>query len=299
MDGGLRTALGCLEGLATGDALGERFFDRPDEVARRLVTRDLPAGPWRYTDDTLMAASVVEVLAARGDVDEDALAESFAARYDPGRGYGPAAATLLEELGRRGPGAWRQLAPALFGGAGSWGNGAAMRVAPLGAFHAGHPAAAAAAARRQARVTHAHPEGAAGAAAVAAAAARNAVDPPPTFGELLEVALAHAGDGLTAAGLSVAARLGEGTTVAEAARTLGSGYEVAAFDTVPFALWSGAVSPRDFEAVFWRTVAGLGDRDTTCAIACGVVAARLGRDGVPAAWLAAREPLPDWLPGQG
>jgi hypothetical protein len=39
----------------------------------------------------------------------------------------------------------------------------------------------------------------------------------------------------------------------------------------------------------WTAVAGLGDRDTTCAIAGGIVALRAP---VPAAWLEAREPLP-------
>jgi hypothetical protein len=41
----------------------------------------------------------------------------------------------------------------------------------------------------------------------------------------------------------------------------------------------------------WTTVTGLGDRDTTCAIAGGVVAMAVGRAGLPASWLAAREPL--------
>jgi ADP-ribosylglycohydrolase len=35
--------------------------------------------------------------------------------------------------------------------------------------------------------------------------------------------------------------------------------------------------------------------DTTAAIAGGVVAAYTGIDGIPSAWLAAREPLPEWL----
>jgi ADP-ribosylglycohydrolase len=39
-------------------------------------------------------------------------------------------------------------------------------------------------------------------------------------------------------------------------------------------------------------VSGLGDRDTTCAIVGGIVAARHGVEGIPADWLAARESLP-------
>jgi ADP-ribosylglycohydrolase len=293
--GRLQAALECLEGLAIGDALGEEFFGRFAEVALRISERLLPPAEWHFTDDTMMAASVVEVLAHHHGVEQDALAESFARHYETGRGYGAGAGDLLRELRSRGAGAWRELAPAMFGGSGSFGNGAAMRVAPLGAYYAGDSEMAAAEARKQAHVTHSHPEGADGAAAVAAAAARNAVGTAPTFEELLEVAIRHAGKGSTAAGLALALRLGPGASTRSAAEQLGTGQEVAAFDTVPFALWSAAVSPDDFEAVFWRTVAGLGDRDTTCAIASGLVAARVGRAGLPEEWLARREPLPDWV----
>ena len=41
----------------------------------------------------------------------------------------------------------------------------------------------------------------------------------------------------------------------------------------------------------WTTVAALGDRDTTCAIVGGILAARVGRAGLPREWLEAREPL--------
>ena len=42
---------------------------------------------------------------------------------------------------------------------------------------------------------------------------------------------------------------------------------------------------------------GLGDRDTTCAIAGGVAACYTGITGIPATWRAAREPLPGWAIG--
>ena len=69
---------------------------------------------------------------------------------------------------------WRQAAAAAFGGQGSCGNGAAMRVAPLGAYHPDRPTTAAELAIRSAEVTHAHPEGIAGAVLVAVAAAHAA-----------------------------------------------------------------------------------------------------------------------------
>ena len=66
---------------------------------------------------------------------------------------------------------WRNEAPAMFGGTGSFGNGAAMRVAPLGAFFADDPDAAVENAALSAQPTHTHIEGTAGAIAIALGAA--------------------------------------------------------------------------------------------------------------------------------
>ena len=61
-------------------------------------------------------------------------------------------------------------------------------------------------------------------------------------------------------------------------------------DTVPFALWCVARHLGDFEEAMWRTVSGLGDRDTTCAIAGGIIAAA-PTASIPSEWLDAREDL--------
>jgi ADP-ribosylglycohydrolase len=66
-------------------------------------------------------------------------------------------------------------------------------------------------------------------------------------------------------------------------------------DTVPFALWCAAGHHDDLVEALWTTVLPGGDLDTTCAIVGGVVAARTGLHAVPADWLAACEPLPDWV----
>ena len=63
------------------------------------------------------------------------------------------------------------MAASLFEGQGSFGNGAAMRVAPLGAYFADDLERVVEQARRSAEVTHAHPEGVAGAIGIAVAAA--------------------------------------------------------------------------------------------------------------------------------
>ena len=158
MDADERTtrALAALEGTVLGDAFGERWFIDPALIEGLLAERALPRPPWRWTDDTAMAASVYAVLREAGALVEDALAASLAHHYAPDRGYGPAMHGLLADL--RGGVPSEVAARSLFDSEGSWGNGAAMRVAPLGAFYAHDVTAAVDAAERSAGVTHAHPE---------------------------------------------------------------------------------------------------------------------------------------------
>jgi ADP-ribosylglycohydrolase len=281
-------ALLSLAGLSVGDALGERFFGPPGQTLSRIEDRWLPPAPWRYTDDTEMALSVVQTLLEHDRIDPDVLAGHFAERYDGTRGYGGGAHGLLRAF-QTGV-SWEDAAPAMFGGSGSFGNGAAMRVAPLGGYLADRPLEEVAEqARLSSIVTHAHPEGIAGgvAVAVAAAAAWNRCDASGLF----EAALAHTPAGETRAAIERAAQLAADLRPELAAGELGSGQRVSAQDTVPFVLWCAAhVLAGTFEEAFWRTVRGLGDRDTTCAMVGGIVA--LSCREVPDNWIAAREPLP-------
>ncbi len=147
-------------------------------MSRPLITRrELPGGRWQWTDDTETACSVVAVLAAHRRIDQDELAHSFARHHDAERGYGPAVNRLLRLV--RAGGGWRELSAALFDGQGSWGNGAAMRIAPLGAWYADDPEQAAHQAEISACPTHQHREAVVGATAVAAAAALAAAPDGP------------------------------------------------------------------------------------------------------------------------
>ncbi|MCX4759843.1 ADP-ribosylglycohydrolase family protein [Streptomyces sp. NBC_01275] len=286
----------ALDGLALGDAFGDAWFTRSDEPAEELwAARELRPAPWPWTDDSAMAFVLFAHLTAHGEIRPDDLAREFAAEYhrDPARKYGPSMHGVLRRIHDGED--WRTVTTGQFGGQGSHGNGAAMRVAPLGAWFRGDPAAAVEQARLSALTTHAHPEAVAGAVAVAVAAALAAasegLDAPPRAGFLREVA-AHVPDGDVRSGLLVAAGLPERASVRHAASVLGSGKLISAADTVPFALWSAAGHLDDLPEALWQTVAGWGDRDTTCAIVGGTVAARTGTGAVPAAWRQAREDLP-------
>ncbi|MFB6790017.1 ADP-ribosylglycohydrolase family protein [Streptomyces olivaceus] len=287
----LGRALASLRGLSVGDALGSQFFVPANHPL--LGRRELPPGTWQWTDDTEMACSVVAVLAAHQRVDQDALAHSFAHHHDFDRGYGPAVNRLLR-LVREG-GDWRELAAALFNGQGSWGNGAAMRIAPLGAWYADDPEQATHQAEISAYPTHQHREAVVGAMAVAAAAALAAAPSgPPGPHRLLDEVVALVPKSAVGAGLRRARDMLDYDDAATVAAVLGCGRRTTAHDTVPFALWSAARALGTYEEAFWTTAQVGGDVDTTCAIVGGVVAA--GKAGAPpAAWAERVEALPAWL----
>lgn len=285
-------ALNSLYGLAVGDALGSQFFVPANRDL--LADRRLPPGPWQWTDDAEMACSVFAVLDRTGRVDQDLLAAEFAEHHDFDRGYGPGMNRLLRLI-RKG-GSWRELAADLFGGQGSWGNGAAMRVAPLGAWFAGDPAEAARQAAVSAEVTHAHPDGVAGAVAVAVAAALAADPGPHQPRRFLDQVLEYVPPGRVHHGVWAARGLAHVPSARIAVHELGNGRNTSAHDTVPYALWAAARSLTEYEQAFWTTASTGGDIDTTCAIVGGIVAAHVGIEGLPAHWLANLEPLPTWCP---
>ncbi|GAB3152929.1 ADP-ribosylglycohydrolase family protein [Micromonospora sonneratiae] len=291
----------ALVGLSVGDALGAQYFV-PGHHSADLVEGRVPGGLWDWTDDTEMACSVAAILREFGTIDQDLLAEAFAQRCEPYRGYGPGAVVLLHRI--RDGAHWRTAAGELFGGQGSCGNGAAMRVAPLGAYFADELETAAEQAARSAEVTHAHPEGITGAVAVAVGAALAGAarwgDVRPSAVEFLAVVGDQLDKGQVGRGIRRAREL-LGRDVEEAAYKLGNGSQVTAQDTVPFCLWVAATHLDDYPAAVTSCVRVGGDIDTTSAIVGGIVAAytgigeRAGVRGVPRDWLAAREPLPDWL----
>ncbi|WP_245677974.1 ADP-ribosylglycohydrolase family protein [Nocardia acidivorans] len=289
--------LDSLDGLSIGDAVGAEFpvLGRP---LTELADGDLPAGRWEWTDDTEMACTVVGELREYGEINQDRLAAAFAERFDGRRDYGFMTVDTLGRIRRGVP--WREVSAAAFDRQGSCGNGAAMRVAPLGAFYAGDMERVVAEAVRSAQVTHWHREGVIGAVAVAVAAATAAqtrmAETRPTPAEFITAVLDRL-DGGDTARLIHRARALLGAPVEQVTAELGTGIRVTAQDTVPFTIWVAATYLGDYRSAVATCVGAGGDTDTTSAIAGGIVAAHtgIGAGGVPPAWVAAREPLPAWL----
>jgi ADP-ribosylglycohydrolase len=291
----LARALISLDGLSVGDAFGQ-MLSTCARSARSVVERDgLSSGPWWHTDDTQMAMAIVEELTVHEQIATDALAQRFVTRFqaDPGRGYGKGARIQMEDIARGY--SWRQTSAAAFSGRGSKGNGSAMRSAPLGAWFADDLAKVVSESTQSSIVTHSHPEGIAGSVAVSLAAA--AAWQSRHMG--IEAARIALWDGIilgtptgeTLEGIRKARIVPPEMSAENAARILGSGFLVTAPDTVPFALWCAIRHLDDYREALFTTLEGDGDCDTNCAIVGGIVALRVGREGIPTKWLESREPL--------
>lgn len=280
-------------GLAIGDAYGERFVTAPHEW---YASSSPPPGEWNWTDDTAMALSVLEVLRSEWKIEQEELAERFAERYEaePNRGYAAGAAKVLLAIGKGTP--WREAAGALFGGTGSYGNGAAMRAGPIGAYFADDPDRIVSEARLSAEVTHLHPEGISGAVAVAVAAgvaARGCGKVTKRLrGDLLDAAIESTPDGETRARLRAVRATSPAEPAPSVARSVGCGHEASAPDTVPFALWVASRHLDDFYAALRTAVCAGGDLDTVAAIVGSVVAPAVGEEGIPAYLRRRVEPVP-------
>jgi len=226
-------------GTIAGDVIGSVY-----EVDR-IKRTDFPLFSTEscFTDDTVLTIATAHVLLT-GQSYEDAYHE-FGNRY-PRAGYGGAFRRWLFD-GDRKP-------------YGSFGNGSAMRVGPVGlAMRTADDVLAEAA--RSAGVTHSHPEGIRGAQAVALA----------TF-------LARTGHGKDAIRQEIEARLGY-----DLSRTLGEirpsyEFDVTCQGSVPEAI-TAFLESDSVESAIRLAISLGGDADTQAAIAGGIAEAFYG--GVP------------------
>jgi ADP-ribosylglycohydrolase len=168
-----------MRGAVLASALGDAF-GAPYEggITERLLWRVL--GRWRgkrrWTDDTQMSVDVITSLLACKKVEQNDLARRFADSYKWSRGYGPGAGKLLKRIRQ---GASWQIANRTVYPNGSFGNGGAMRAAPIGLFYGAERERRLVRAVRDATVvTHAHPAGQDGAVVIALTAALVCQDYP-------------------------------------------------------------------------------------------------------------------------
>ncbi|HTU21496.1 MAG TPA: ADP-ribosylglycohydrolase family protein [Gemmataceae bacterium] len=268
---------GCFLGLAVGDALGGKFEGQSaDAIRARFPTgENLIAYPqeeiW-YTDDTQMAIGVAEALLERGEIAEEVLCRAFVANYVASRGYGRGARAVLEamEEGRD----YRQVAERHFPG-GSFGNGAAMRVAPIGLFFRNDRRRLWDQARLSALPTHLHPLGIEGAQllalAVALCSSMEQFDRSIFFAELVAACESEAYQ----AKLEAAGKVQTPDDLADL------GNRIEALHSVPTAIASFALTPESFEAAVSNVIFLGGDTDTLAAMAGALSGSFVGARRLP------------------
>lgn len=282
---------GALLGTLVGDCLGgpyEGSSATSVEKAWERIERTLSRAPLPYSDDTQLALALAQHVLETPGVDPAGFADRILRVFEPHRGYGAGMRLLVEEWRRGTP--LQNAATAIFP-EGSFGNGAAMRVAPLAVRWAEDPERLEEAVLRSAELTHAHPIGRDGALAQARAVALAA-----TRGRFGVDELAVVADGATThemgAGLSAAGALlldwsgDQSSAVATAGRRLGT--DVTAQGSVPTALWAAVAGGDPRGAIAWSVALG-GDVDTIAAMSAAVRAAADGADALPADWVAACE----------
>ncbi len=272
---------GALFGTFVGDALGMPFEGLPHaSIPPSVEMIGARRGRGTYTDDTQMMIALAESLIARGRVEVADLARAFLDAYEADRGYGGGTRRVLE-LWRSGV-AVDAAAAQVFGGQGSRGNGAAMRIAPVAVcFRDDHERLCVEAAA-SARVTHAHAVGVDGAvvqaAAIGAALRRE---------DILSVARGTAQTAELRRTLEAVEELLDGPPAPGEVNTrIRSSADAA--ESVAAALYSALAHDR-FETALQFAVRLGGDTDTVAPMAGAVAGARDGYHSIPARWLAALE----------
>jgi poly(ADP-ribose) glycohydrolase ARH3 len=223
-----------------------------------------------------MMIGLAETLVVHGAIRPAALMERFAANYDPERGYGRGARQLLESAARGED--WDRLAETVMPG-GSYGNGAAMRVAPVGLVFAHDLGRVAEEAIASARTTHRHPLGVEGARLLALAAALAAQGPPLDRRAFYQELARECREDEFLWQLRAARRL-------RARHSLGFlGNSLPAHRSVVTAIACFTAHPDSFERCMEAAIALGDDTDTLAAMSGALSGAYLGIGGVPARWI--------------
>lgn len=158
---------GCMLGTLLGDCLGAPFEGDPITLGSKLVIQryfDKLDGPHfkvpykKYTDDTAMTISVAKSLIDKPDVDFQFMARLFTEQYflNPHRGYGANIVDVFRKLRESKYTDVYKPAKEQFAGSGSYGNGGAMRIAPIALYFHNSEKAMIDAARKTTEITHTH-----------------------------------------------------------------------------------------------------------------------------------------------
>jgi len=281
--------LGCLVGMAIGDALGAKREGRGMSRSEDIVSLADKLEQLIYTDDTHMTIGVAESLIESNGFDGEHMAQTFVKNYkaEPWRGYGPGPPRIFGMI--KGGEAWYSAADRLYSG-GSFGNGSAMRVSPVGLLYSRNPERLREIAYRSSSITHSHELGKEGAAlqACAVALALNTPwDEDIDREDFLSALQDFARNQLYREKVSrIRELLGE-QDKARVVALLGNGIE--APRSVPTAIYCFLRQPQSYRDTVIYAISLGGDTDTIAAMAGAISGAYLGIEAIPSEWRAKLE----------
>jgi len=276
---------GAMVGTAVGDALGAFFEGRSKIRIEDIEAIAESAELLVYTDDTHMAIGVAESLMRCGGFDGRDMAETFARNYErePYRGYGPGPPYIFRMVRAGVP--WDEAAHKLYRG-GSYGNGSAMRIAPVGVFYRDKPEMLVEIARKSSQITHTHKlgmEGAALQAGAVALAVNLEAEQEINRHDFLEKLSDYVEDEVYRGKLSKIEEILEKPDKARVVAELGNGIE--AFTSVPAAIYSFLSWSNSFSDAVLNAISLGGDTDTIGAMTGAIAGAYLGAGSIPSRWL--------------
>ena len=281
--------MGCLVGTAIGDALGARREGGDMSRSEDIVSLVEKLEQLIYTDDTHMTIGVAESLVENKGFDGEHMAQSFIKNYEaePWRGYGPGPPKIFGMI--RSGEAWDSAASRLYPG-GSFGNGSAMRVAPVGLLYPRNLEKLREIAYQSSSITHSHELGKEGAAlqACAVALALNTpsdedIDREVFLSRLQNFIQNQLYEGKVA---RIRELLGE-QDKAKVIAVLGNGIE--APRSVPTAIYCFLRQPQSYKDTVIYAISLGGDTDTIAAMAGAICGAYLGIEAIPSEWRAKLE----------
>jgi ADP-ribosyl-[dinitrogen reductase] hydrolase len=259
-------------GGAIGDAMGLSFEGMPGPL--QYVSPEY----WRVSDDTQLTLATCEAIVRRRTVSAEVIAEEFAEWFRAGRINGVGASTLKALVELAAGGHW-----ALVGRKGEMaaGNGAAMRVAPLGFLLDPQTEFNRTLLRDICRITHHSDEAYIGALAIVLAIHSIAIEQQALQPSLLKNICHQLPDSNVRDRIDEIGKVMSEHGIAACGNQFGNSAYVA--ESVPFALAAATLIPsQGFEEVLTTVIECGGDTDTNASIAGQIGGAWLGLSNLPA-----------------
>jgi len=279
---------GAILGCFLGDAFGSGFEGMDPDRSMFYMSTLSRKFTRRYTDDTDMTLALAESIIQCGKIDPENIAKQFSLSCDLTRGY--AIGTIKAVQALRAGLKWHQVARIVFEN-GSFGNGAAMRVSPVGLFYHHDLDSLRKSAINQANITHVHPLGQWGSVmqAYSVALAVNRDPKEPFEKQQMVINLRETLWGGPVEYIKALNKVeemlsrGKKLQAGEVAQSLGNGVE--AHFSVPSACYIAITHSPDFCDAIRAAISLGGDTDTIAGMVGAIVGAHVGEKGLPVEWV--------------